>query len=75
MEQYFLYYWDEFVYSIVFKVINLKNKVYQWTNFGWDGAGELITQMSVSLIPDDMDMINKCPRVLENLSYRWAADS
>ena len=52
-----------------------KNKVYQWTNFGWDGDGELITQMSVSLIPDDMDMINKCPRVLENLSYRWATDS
>ena len=73
MEQYFLYYWDEFVYSIVFKVINLKNKVYQWTNFGWEGAGELITQMSVSL--DDMDMINKCPRVLGNLSYRWATDS
>ena len=58
-------------------MINLKKtkQVYQWTNFGWDGAGELITQMSVSLIPDDMDMINKCPRVLGNLSYRWATDS
>ena len=50
-------------------------QVYRGTNFGWDGAGELITQMSVSLIKDDMDMINKCPRVLENLSYRWATDS